>query len=1078
MKKVQKIIFLLVLLCANCCFAQNTPHILWMQQPAISPDGQWIAFEYKGNIYKVSSSGGTAIALTANKTYNGYPKWSPDGSKIAFASERYRNFDVFIMPSRGGKATRLTYASTRDIPNGFSADGKQVYYQTNAHDIYTSVRFPDDNMWLKLYAVPATGGRSTLVNSAGTEFATFNKPGDKMLFQDRKGWEDPYRKHHVSPVTRDIWCFDVKLKKYTKVSDFKGEDREPVWGEGNHFYYLSERNGNQNVFASTLDDPAKVTQLTTFEKNPVRNLSRSDNGLLSFTQDGEIYTLAPGESPKKVIITLNVDFADEQVETFTVNSADEMAVSPNGKEIVFVFQGDVFVTSASGAVTKQITSTPQMERMVSFSPDGKTLLYSVENAGSWDIYQATIADPGEPYFYGAARIITQPVIATPKDEYQGVFSPDGNSIAYLEERKVLKVYNRKTKHTLTLMPGSGTFSFMDGDLTYRWSPDGKYIAIQTENGLEGRLGIDLVKADGTGKIDTINSAYISFRPLWGKSGKMIYYLSGREDAGNGLSDIYAMFFDRAAFKNYTRTETDPELQLERKKLDSALHPAAPHNNSVSPAAFLPNLLNLEDRTLRLTTMSAQISDAILSPDEQNLYTTATFTGNAGLWVTNQRTHQPKLLTKLNNGSGQLAISDDGKWLYLLSNGQISKINTEDGSTTPISINGTQMLNRADRRAYILQHTYHLLQKKFYDPNLHGVDWSYYYHNYSRFLNDIDNNYDFITLLTEFVGELNSSHSGAGSTAVYSDGDKTAALGLLYDLSVANDGLKVTDILADGPFDNSETHLKVGDIIDQVDGDTVKSDEDWSKLLNLKAGKNTSISFHDPVSKKQYREIVKPVSLADEDQSLLYKRWVRKMEHLTDSLSHGTIAYVHIREMNDVSLRATYEGAVGRGTGKKAVILDTRFNTGGNIHEKLMALVGTNNGVLDNRPQGAKLVDEGDLGSLDKPTCVIVSEGNYSDGYNFPYLYQLRKAGKLVGMPVAGTGTAAWYEIQIDPAIYVGSPGIGLSLPGVNQPLLENHQIDPDILVNNDYEQLLQGHDQQLEAAVRELLAEIKIKNHN
>src|ERR1700712_939512 len=145
MKEIKRIIFMLALLTNTCCFAQNNDHILWMQQPAISPDGQWIAFEYKGNIYKVSSSGGNAIVLTANKNYNGYPKWSPDGSQIAFASERYKNFDVFIMPSRGGKATRLTYSSTRDIPACFSPDGKQVYYETDAHDIYTSVRFPDDD---------------------------------------------------------------------------------------------------------------------------------------------------------------------------------------------------------------------------------------------------------------------------------------------------------------------------------------------------------------------------------------------------------------------------------------------------------------------------------------------------------------------------------------------------------------------------------------------------------------------------------------------------------------------------------------------------------------------------------------------------------------------------------------------------------------------------------------------------------------------------------------------------------------------------------------------------------------------
>ena len=212
---------------------------------------------------------------------------------------------------------------------------------------------------------------------------------------------------------------------------------------------------------------------------------------------------------------------------------------------------------------------------------------------------------------------------------------------------------------------------------------------------------------------------------------------------------------------------------------------------------------------------------------------------------------------------------------------------------------------------------------------------------------------------------------------------------------------------------------------------------------------------------------------EETETLLYKRWVKQMEYITDSLSHGTIAYVHIPEMDNASLRATYEAAVGRGTGKKAVVIDTRYNTGGNIHEELMAFLTASNSALFDRPQGFRLADEGTTGSLSKPTCVIISEGNYSDGFNFPFLYQLHKTGKLIGMPVAGTGTGVWYETQVDKTLYFGLPGVGLSLPGENQPLLENHQINPDILINNDYQQLLLGHDQQLEAAIRELMNEVK-----
>ena len=215
------------------------------------------------------------------------------------------------MSANGGVATRLTYSSSKDIPYDFSADNEKVVFGTNRHDIYTSVRFPGDNYWMKLYEVPAKGGRSIMINSAGIEFAHYNDKGDKVIFQDRKGYEDPWRKHHTSAVTRDIWVFDTKTKTYTKVSTFKGEDREPVWGGGDNFYYLSERNGSQNLFRASLGNTSAITQLTSFTKNPVRSLSRCADGMFAFTYNGDVYTLKEGQQPQKLAITLGADFADK-----------------------------------------------------------------------------------------------------------------------------------------------------------------------------------------------------------------------------------------------------------------------------------------------------------------------------------------------------------------------------------------------------------------------------------------------------------------------------------------------------------------------------------------------------------------------------------------------------------------------------------------------------------------------------------------------------------------------------------------------------------------------------------------------
>ena len=238
---MKKSVFSVVcLLSGLLTLAQNNP--LWMRYPAISPDGKTIVFGYKGDLYKVASSGGDATPLTLHESHDFMPVWSRDGKHIAFASDRYGNFDVFVMPSAGGEATRITYHSSPDLPYDFTPDGKSVIFGTTRNDIYTSARFPIKSVFQKLYKAPIAGGRSVMFLSAGSEFAKYNSKGDQIIFQDRKGYEDGWRKHHTSSVTRDIWIYDVKKDDYEQVSAFEGEDREPVFSaDDQFFYYLSER---------------------------------------------------------------------------------------------------------------------------------------------------------------------------------------------------------------------------------------------------------------------------------------------------------------------------------------------------------------------------------------------------------------------------------------------------------------------------------------------------------------------------------------------------------------------------------------------------------------------------------------------------------------------------------------------------------------------------------------------------------------------------------------------------------------------------------------------------------------------
>lgn len=1052
--------------------AGNDP--MWVTHPAISPDGRWIAFEYKGDIFKVSATGGTAVPLTMTSAYDGYPVWSHNGKYIAFASDRHGNFDVYIMSSDGGTATRLTYNSAADIPSDFTVGDKNVIFGTSREDIYTSVRFPIPSLFMKLYRVPVAGGRSVMINSAGTQYARYNKNGSEIIFQDRKGYESEQRKHERASVTRDIWTYNFKTNQYTQLTHFQGNDMEPVWGDGDTYYYLSEQNSNDmNVFRASLSDPGQPVQLTHYKRNPVRGLSRSQTGVLCFKHDGAIYTLSSGQRPQKVNITIQADFAQHATQTLSVTNSHitEMDLSPNGKEVAFVYRGDIFATSVDGHTTKRLTDTPYQERMIEFSPDGRSIIYSVEKNGSWDIDKLHIANKSEPYFYASTVVDNTPVIATDKDEFQPRYSPDGKKIAYLEERNILKVYDTETHKTVTVIPKGVNYSYSDGDQYFEWSPDSKWILAQSNEGTFTRSEIDIMKADGSGeRRDLTESGFDDFLPKWGMGGKMMAWVSNREGMKNlsrgSQGDVYAMFFSQKAFDRYNLSKEDFDLLKEEEKKDTT-KTKEDKKNKTKP--LILDLNNLDSRTKRLTINSSLLSDFVLSKDGEKLFYLAKYERGYDLWQTEPRTHDTKILAHLNSRSGgSLAIDKDGKNIFVLAGGRISKVDISKGSVKPLSINANIDWNASGERAYILRHAWQQVRKKLFDPNLQGVDWKYYYDHYNSMLPSVNNDRDFCTLLSEMLGELDVSHTGCYFRPSPDNPDQTASLGMLYDETKGGNGLVVEDIITGGPMDNSTTEVKPGDILEKIDGEQITGSFDWARLLNHKAGVFTRLTFSDPHSQKTWDEVIKPIS-GGKERSLMYDRWVHIMQKMTDSLSHGQIGYVHVEAMNDPSYRTVFGKVLGKNFNKKALIVDTRFNGGGWLHDDLVTFL---SGKLYMRfaPQGHIVPGGESMDKWDKPSCVLMSQSNYSDAFMFPYIYKELGIGKLIGMPVPGTGTAVWWERQIDPSLIFGIPMVASEGVG-EQHFTENHQLEPDIKVDNPYNKVLNGEDPQLEAAVKEMLKE-------
>lgn len=1059
---------------------------LWLRDVQISPDGTEIAFCYKGDIYKVPANGGTATQLTTQASYECSPIWSPDSKQIAFASDRNGNFDLFVMSADGGAARRLTTHSASEIPSTFTTDGNYILFSASIQDPANSALFPTSAM-TELYKVPVTGGRTEQVLGTPAEMVCFDKSGKTFLYQDRKGFEDEWRKHHTSSITRDVWLYDSENGKHTNLTAHAGEDRNPVFApDGQTVYFLSERDGSTfNVYSFPISSPQSLKTVTHFKTHPVRFLSMGSNGTLCYTYDGEIYTQKQGDKPQKVKIDIIRDDQNTIADLNFSNGATSATVSPDGKQVAFIVRGEVFVTSADYNTTKQITHTPAREAGLTFSPDNRTLAYASEHNGNWELYMAKIARKEEANFPNATAIEEEVLLPSDKTERTyPQFSPDGKELAFIEDRNRLMVLNLETKKVRQVTDGSTWFS-TGGGFDYSWSPDGKWFTLEfIGNRHDPYSDIGMVSAQGGKIINLTNSGYTSGSPRWVLDGNAILFITERygmraHASWGSLNDVMLVFMNQDAYDKFRLSKEDYELQKElekeqkdttetkkndKKKGDNKEKSEEKKEEKVKD--IVVELNNIEDRIVRLTPNSSDLGSAIITKDGETLYYLSAFEGGYDLWKMNLRKKDTKLLHKMDAGWANMEMDKDGKNLFLLGSNTMQKMGTDSESLKPISYQAHVKMDLAAERDYMFNHVYKQEQKRFYNLNMHGIDWDAMTKAYRKFLPHIDNNYDFAELLSEYLGELNVSHTG-GRFRPQLKGDATATLGLLYDWNHNGKGLLISEVVEKGPFDHARSKVKAGNIIEKIDGQEITPESDYSVLLNGKARKKTLVTLYNPQTKERWEEVVVPVSngvMSD----LLYARWVKQRAADVDKWSNGRLGYVHIESMGDDSFRSVYSDILGKYNNREGIVIDTRFNGGGRLHEDIEILF-SGKKYFTQVVRGREACDMPSR-RWNKPSIMVQCEANYSNAHGTPWVYSHQKIGKLVGMPVPGTMTSVSWETLQDPTLVFGIPVIGYRLPDGSY--LENSQLEPDIKVANSPETVVKGEDTQLKAAVDELLKEI------
>ncbi len=1082
---MRKIFFAaLTALIATAAMAE-TP--LWLRYAKISPDGKQIAFCYKGDIYKVAASGGQAIQLTTKSSYEMNPVWSADGRYIAFASDRKGNFDVYVMPSEGGAPTQLTTNSASELPWAFSPDGKYIYFSAAIQDPASSALFPSSRL-TEVYKVPVAGGRTTQVLGTPAEEITFNKNGKFFVYQDQKGMEDAWRKHHTSSVTRDVWLYDTTNGKHVNLTNHAGEDRSPVLSaDGSTVYILSERDGGSfNVYSFPTYEPKNIKALTSFKKNPVRFLSIADNGTLCYTYDGEIYTQAPSGKPTKVKVALFHDDSDDVLRTSMTRGATAAVASPDGKQVAFIARGEVFVTSVEYATTKRITTTPEAEAGLSWGSDNRTLYYATERSGNWQLVKATIERKEDPNFPNATTIKEEILLPSSTVERAAPdVSPNGKKLAFIEDRNRLMVMDIESGKVHQVTDGS-TWYETNGGFDYSWSPDSKWFTLTyIANQRDPYTDVGIVSADG-GKITNITgSGYFSESPKWVMEGNAILFTSNRygmraHGSWGSQDDVLLAFVNQDAYDKYRMSKEDYELVKEaekeaKKEADKKKAEEEKNNKKKDDKAagekkdevkdIVVELDGIEDRVVRLTPNSSSIASAMVTNNGDNLYYLSKFESGYDLWKLDMRKHSTKLVNKMNSGWANIQMGKDGKEMFVLGSA-MNKLTVASDKITPITYKAEVKMDLAAEREYMYNHVQHQVNKRFFRTDLNGCKWDMMCDTYRKFLPHINNNYDYANLLSELLGELNVSHSGSRYYPSNSS-EATANMGLLFDWTYTGKGLKIDEVVEKGPFARSTSKVRPGMIVEKINGIEIDDENDYTQLLNGLAGKKTLVTLRDKGG-NTFEEVILPITNGAMN-NLLYKRWVKRNAHLVDSLSGGRLGYVHIQSMNDESYREVYSQVMGKYYKKDGIVIDIRFNGGGRLHEDIEVLF-SGKKYFTQVIRGREACDMPSR-RWNKPSIMVQCEACYSNAHGTPWVYKHTGIGKLVGAPVPGTMSSVSWETLQDSSLIYGMPIIGYRLPDGSY--LENTQLEPDIKVLNDPAEVVNGVDTQLITATKELMKQIK-----
>lgn len=1049
---MRKLLFI-SMACITClgAWAQSS-EAYFLSSPCLTPDGQTVVFSFEGDLWKASVATGQAVRLTAMQGYETNPKVSPDGKWIAFTGRQMGNADVYIMPLAGGNIKQLTFHSANDEMNNWSWDSKKIYF--------TSTRTGQ----LSGYTVSINGG--TAQRLFGDHYFLFDHglfehpTSGEIFFNDT--WESSNqvaRKRYKGPFNPDIQSYNIKTKEYKKYTTWEGKDFGTTIDRNGNIYFVSDEiNGEYNLYELNKGKKIDLTKFNTSIKTPMVN---ANGGKIVFEKDYQlwIYDVAKKESEKIDIKLFRNNILPAEKDYDVARNITNFDVSPDGKKLAFTSRGELFVSDVEGKFIQHINKkNAERAREVKWMSDNKTLLFNQTAGGYLNLY--SVAADGS----SAVKQIT----TDKKDNRSIVLNKTKTKAVYLSGRDEVCLIDLKTMESKTLVKDE-IWAFQNSDPGF--SPNDEYVYFTAIRNFEQDIFIHHLKDNKT--INLTNTGVTESNPIWSPDGRYIYFNSTRTKPSYpfGLQNprIYRMPLEKIDEPYRSDKYNDLFKAPEKKEKDTANKKDTTKKEPVVTASITVDVENIMDRLEQVgPSFGSQSLQAVVQKGEKTfvLYASDHAEGRPALWKTTLESFEnPKTERVTGADAFGFDYAEAGDKSMLLFNGGIYKLNLDGNRVDPVVISSIFRKNLSAEFAQIFEEAWAQVEENYYDENFHGLDWQVTKKKYEAFIPRLNNRSDLRILLADMLGELNSSHQGFNSNGDEENlnlSSRTMETGIIFENT---DPYKVKYVIKKSNADKKTIDVKPGDVLVKVNDEMIDQNMDRNFYFSKPSfDREIKLTFN-----RNGQSIDVKIHPQNSLGNSLYDEWIDNNQQRVDEKSKNRIAYHCMKNMSTGELDKFLIDMTQDFYKKDAMILDLRYNTGGNVHDEVLRFLSQRT-YLKWKYREGKLAPQANFAPADKPIILLVNEQSLSDAEMTSQGFKALKLGKIVG-----TGTYRWIIFTSGVGLVDGSfvrlPSWGCySLDGKD---IEKTGVDPDIYVGMNFEDRINKRDPQLDRAIEEILKQLK-----